>query len=52
MSPWTFQVGLNITMDEMWADVMSRHQGGGGLYSRTMWGGGLAGLSVYLWFYD
>ncbi len=25
MSPWTFQVGLNVTVDETWVDVTSRH---------------------------
>jgi hypothetical protein len=36
MSPWTFQVGLNVTVDETWVDVTSRHprqgvkEGGGG----------------------
>jgi hypothetical protein len=31
MSLWTFQVGLNVTVDETWVDVTSRHpwdQGG------------------------
>jgi hypothetical protein len=26
MSPWTFQMGLNVTVDEMWVDVTSRHR--------------------------
>jgi hypothetical protein len=26
MSPWTFQVGLNVRVDEMWVDVMSRYR--------------------------
>jgi hypothetical protein len=26
MSPWTFQVGLNVTVDETWVDVTSKHQ--------------------------
>jgi hypothetical protein len=26
MSPWTFQVGLNVTVDETWVDVTSRHR--------------------------
>jgi hypothetical protein len=25
VSQWMFQVGLNVTVDEMWADVTSRH---------------------------
>ncbi len=25
VSQWTFQVGLNVTVDEMWVDVTSRH---------------------------
>jgi hypothetical protein len=25
MSPWTFQVGQNVTADETWVDVTSRH---------------------------
>jgi hypothetical protein len=25
MSPWTFQVGLNVTVDKTWVDVTSRH---------------------------
>ncbi len=25
MSPWTFHVGLNVTVDETWVDVTSRH---------------------------
>ncbi len=26
VSQWTFQVGLNVTVDETWVDVTSRHQ--------------------------
>ena len=26
VSQWTFQVGLNVTVDELWVDVMSRHR--------------------------
>jgi hypothetical protein len=26
MSPWTFQVGLNVTVDKTWVDVTSRHR--------------------------
>ncbi len=25
VSQWTFQVGLNVTVDETWVDVTSRH---------------------------
>jgi hypothetical protein len=25
VSQWTFQVGLNVTVDEMWVDITSRH---------------------------
>jgi hypothetical protein len=25
VSQWTFQVGLNVTVDEKWVDVTSRH---------------------------
>ncbi len=32
MSPWTFQEGLNVTVDETWVDVTSRHLRGLGLY--------------------
>ncbi len=26
VSQWTFQVGLNVTLDETWVDVTSRHR--------------------------
>ncbi len=26
VSQWTFQVGLNVTVDETWVDVTSRHR--------------------------
>jgi hypothetical protein len=26
MSQWTFQLGLNVTVDETWVDVTSRHR--------------------------
>ncbi len=26
VSQWTFQVGLNVTVDETWGDVTSRHR--------------------------
>jgi hypothetical protein len=26
MSLWTFQVGLNVTVDKTWVDVTSRHR--------------------------
>jgi hypothetical protein len=26
VSQWTFKVGLNVTVDETWVDVTSRHQ--------------------------
>jgi hypothetical protein len=26
MSLWMFQVGLNVTVDETWVDVTSRHR--------------------------
>jgi hypothetical protein len=26
MSLWTFQVGLNVTVNETWVDVTSRHR--------------------------
>jgi hypothetical protein len=29
MSAWTFQVGLNVTVDDTWVDVTSRHLGAG-----------------------
>ncbi len=28
VSQWTFQVGLNVTVDERWVDVTSRHPRG------------------------
>ncbi len=28
VSQWTFQVGLNVTVDETWVDVTSRHRHG------------------------
>ncbi len=28
VSQWTFQVGLNVTVDETWVDVTSRHPAG------------------------
>jgi hypothetical protein len=31
MSPWMFQVGLNVTVDETWVDVRSRHRRDWGL---------------------
>jgi hypothetical protein len=34
MSLWTFQVGLNVTVDETWVDVTSRHR-----YNYTAKGG-------------
>jgi hypothetical protein len=27
VSQWTFPVGLNVTVDDMWVDVTSRHLG-------------------------
>ncbi len=27
VSQWTFQLGLNVTVDETWVDVTSRHRG-------------------------
>ncbi len=29
VSQWTFQVGLNVTVDETWVDVTSRHPSSG-----------------------
>ncbi len=29
VSQWTFQVGLNVTVDETWVDVTSRHHDSG-----------------------
>ncbi len=26
VSQWTFQVGLNVTVDETWVDITSRHR--------------------------
>jgi hypothetical protein len=32
MSLWMFQVGLNVTVDETWVDVTSRHRQAGLLF--------------------
>jgi hypothetical protein len=36
VSQWTFQVGLNVTVDETWVDITSRHRGIVALSSTTV----------------